>query len=66
MAGAHVSYPPGAPASSLCPPGCGRRRAFLPEGTPRILSASSLRPLSQMRQARKLYYLLVNQKGDGC
>jgi hypothetical protein len=62
MAGAHVSYPPGALPSSLCPPGPGPRQAFLLEGTPRILSASSLRPLSQMPPVRKLYYLPVNQK----
>jgi hypothetical protein len=38
------------------------RQAFLLEGTPRILSASSLRPLSQIPQTRKLYHLPVNQK----
>jgi hypothetical protein len=61
MAGAHVSYPLGASASSLCPPGSGRGRLSYLRARREILSASSLRPLSQMPQARKLYYLPVNQ-----
>jgi hypothetical protein len=61
MAGAHVSVSSRSTAVFALPARLRPRRAFLPEGTPRNLSGSSLRPLSQMPQARKLYYLPVNQ-----